>query len=92
MTFSSKTEPITTKPKVSDVAPAGAASTGSIPCDSGSLREQAARRARNNIEEGDHVTRSDVPTATEQSALTLESLDELKRRDPLAAALASVVA
>ena len=46
MTFSAKTEQITTIPKVADVTSASAASTSSIPRDTGSLGEQGARGER----------------------------------------------
>ena len=85
-----KTVAITTKRKVGDVALTGALSTGGIPCDTGSQKEQAARGARKSINEGDHVAPPPVPILVEESTLTLKNLKKLGRRDPLAAALAAL--
>ena len=89
--FSAKSEPITARPKVGDVALAGAASTIGIPRDTRSLGEHAARGARSNIKKGDHVNRLDVPLTTLESALTFENPEKLGRINLLVATLASIV-
>ena len=84
VTFSAKAKPITTGPKAGDVGLIGAASTSGIPRDTSPRGDHAARRARQYIH--------NIPTAAERSALTLENPEWLESKDPLAAALASVVA
>ena len=85
VTFSAKTEPITTRPRAGDVR-TGPSSTSGIPRDSGPLGEHKKPRGARS-----YIPR-DILTAPEGSALAVENLESLESRDPLAAALASVVA
>ena len=85
VTLGAKTEPITTRSKTGYLGPTGPSSTSGIPRDSGPRTEHEARGAREYIN-------PDIPTDTEAPTLTLENLERLGSRDPLAAALPSVVA
>ena len=85
VTFSAKTKPITTRPRAGDVR-IGPSSTSGIPRDCGPLGEHTEPRGAKRY------ISPDIPTALEGSALTVENLERLGSRDPLVAALASVVA
>ena len=91
VTFSAKTEPVPTRPKSGDVASAGAASTICIPLHTGAQR---SRQLEGREKISTRVTMSPTLTPYNYRGVRLKTgnLEKLGRKDPLAAALASVSA
>ena len=88
VTFNAKTVPIiSTRSKTSDVR-IGPSSTSGVPCDTGPLGEHAEPRG---AEESTEIYTEEVRPGAEAPGLTPANLKRLEDKDPVAAALASVV-
>ena len=90
VTLSAKTVPITSTRSKTDVVRVRPSSTSGVPVDTGPLGERAVRREAEEIKK--IYTDGARPSASaEAPALTRASLRRLEGKDPVAAALASVM-
>ena len=90
VTLRAKTVPITSTRSKTDVVRVKPSSTSGVPVDTGPLRELAVKRGAEEIKE--IYTEGARPSASaEAPGLTRANLRRLKGKDPVAAALASVL-